>query len=270
MATLSTFDIRMLACGEKKCYLCSVHSHIIYMLYQLLVRVCQLVHSIDEGRDLATIDWKLETNNFDDSTVRHIVKQIWDDTTAARVGDHIKAAAKMWCSPLQAAAVNAAVDWELQNRHFLDEVDDDIATWPVGAPSIPHEQPETATTAPQPAPTRRQGAPKKQLFPSEETLDAKRAEFLREYNHRFPGRQKTITTTVKEDTFNRFVIDMALTWGDEFPALQKGMGNAWEHFLASMDFTWELRSKTWRDKIHERIQYAWKKKKQRQNKPNKT
>ncbi len=238
------------------------------MLYQLLVRACQLVHSIDEGRDLATIDWKLETNNFDHSTVRNIVKQIWDDTTAARAADHIKAAAQMWCSPLQAAAINEAVDWELQSRHFMDKVDDDIDTWPVGAPSIPHEQP-APLPATQPAPTRRQGAPKKQLFPSEE-LDAKRAEFLREYNHSFPSRQKTITTTVASDDFNQFVIDMALRWGDEFPALQEGMGSAWEHFLASMDFQWELRSKTWRDQIRMHISDAWKKKKKKQNKPQQT
>ena len=236
------------------------------MLYQLLIRACQLVHSIDEGRELATIDWKLETNNFDHSTVRNIVKHIWDDTTAARAADHIKAAAQMWCSPLQAAAINEAVDWELQNRHFLSEIDDDDSTPPVAAPAIPHEQP-APLTAQQATPTRRQGAPKKQLFPSEETLDAKRAEFLREYNLRFPCRQKTITTTVASDDFNQFVIDMALRWGDEFPALQNGMGSAWAHFLASMDFKWQLKHKTWKDQIHTHIHLAWQKKKKKQNKP---
>ena len=239
------------------------------MLYQLLVRACQLVHSIDEGHDLAAIDWKLETNNFDHSTVRNIVKQIWDDTTAARAADHIKAAAQMWCSPLQAAAINEQVDWGLQNRHFLSEIDDD-STPPVATPAIPHEQPAPLPAQPQATPTRRQGAPKKQLFPSEETLDAKRAEFLREYNHRFPDRQKTITTTVASDDFNQFVINMALTWGDEFPELQAGMGAAWEHFLASLDFKWQLRSKTWRDQIHTRIYKAWQKKKKKQNKPKQT
>lgn len=146
---------------------------------------------------------------------------------------------------------------------------DTTDTHPVAAPAIPHEQP-SPLPAQQATPTRRQGAPKKQLFPSEETLVAKRAEFLREYNLRFPSRQKTITTTVASDDFNRFVIDMALTWGDEFPALQEGMGSAWEHFLASMDFQWQLKSKTWKDQIHKQIYYAWKIKKKKQNKPQQT
>jgi hypothetical protein len=239
------------------------------MLYQLLIRACQLVHSIDEGRDLATIDWKLETNNFDHSTVRNIVKQIYDDTTAARVADHIKAAAQMWCSPLQAAAINETVDWELQNRHFLSEIDDDDSTPPAATLTIPHEQPAPLPAQPQATPTRRQGAPKKQLFTGE-TLDAKRTEFLREYNLRFPNGQKTITTSVASDDFNQFVINMALRWGDEFPELQAGMGAAWEHFLASMHFKWQLRSKTWRDQIRIHIHLAWKKKKQKQNKPKQT
>lgn len=239
------------------------------MLYQLLVRVCQLVHSIDEGRDLATIEWRLETNHFDHSTVRNILTQIWDDTTAARAADHIKAAAQMWCSPLQAAAINETVNRELQNRHFLSEIDDDPATHPVATPSIPHEQPAPLPAQPQATPTRRQGAPKKQLFNSEE-LDAKRAEFLREYNLRFPNGQKTITTTVASDDFNQFVIDMALRWGDEFPELQNGMGSAWAHFLASMDFTWAgIEKKTWKDQIHIHIHIAWQKKKKKQNNHNK-
>lgn len=139
----------------------------------------------------------------------------------------------------------------------------DTHTHPVATPSIPHEQP-APLPAQQATPTRRQGAPKKQLFPSEETLDAKRAEFLREYDLRFPRRQKTITTTVASDDFNQFVINMALRWGDEFPELQAGMGAAWEHFLASMHFQWQLKPKTWRDQIHTHIDLAWQKKEKKQ------
>ncbi len=57
---------------------------------------------------------------------------------------------------------------------------------------------------------------------------------------------------------------MALRWGDEFPELQAGMGAAWEHFLASMHFQWQLKPKTWKDQIHRHIHRAWQKKKKKQ------
>lgn len=205
------------------------------MLHQLLVRVCQLVHSIDEGRDLATIDWKLETNNFDDSTVRHIVHNIWDDTTAVRAADHIKAAARMWCSPPQAAAITAAVDWELLNRHFMDKVDDDIDTWPVGAPSIPHEQP-APLPATQPKPTRRQGRPTTNFLPSAATEREKEKE-LKEL---FLARHNTLTIPdcKKNAPEIRTVIEMVDKWQKEnlFPT-GKVSGTALVRFLKSIGFS---------------------------------